>query len=184
VDLKESKDGQQHLIVGKIENLTRKISKKSGNAYGIIKLLDFYSDIELMLFSKYLDELEKFNIEEPLAIKVKVQRDEQNFDIRVQELMNIEDAKDVKLRKYRSKKVIEEPIQQVVEYEDVYISFDIKTDPCLLESINDISTRGKGNKKITFIVEDRDKKYLIDTNLIVDDESLTKLKALDNIKIA
>jgi DNA polymerase-3 subunit alpha len=189
LDLKESKDGQQHLIVGKIENITRKTSK-SGNAYGRVRIMDFYSDIELMLFSKFLDQLDEFNIEEPIAIKVQVSRDESNFDIRVQELLKVEDAKEVKLRKYSKKRPPKEqaiPMPEPIQYEDVFIYFDIKSDPCLLDSINEMSTRGgKGTKKITLIMEDQEKhkKYVIDTQLIIDEDSLTKIKTLKDIKIA
>ena len=166
IDLKESKDGYWHLIVGKIENLTRKISKKSGNAYGIIKLLDFYGDIELMLFSKYLDKLEEFDLQKPIALKVRIQKDEQTFDVRVQDILSIEDAKEVKLRNYKTQ--TKTPVQIKsneidVKYDDVFIVFDIKSDSCLLEDIKNLHTNKNGNKKITFVLEDSLRKYFIDT---------------------
>ncbi len=60
------------LFVGKIENITEKISKK-GNKFGIVTLLDLHGNIELMLFSDKLTQLQKkFNLEEPIAFKVKI----------------------------------------------------------------------------------------------------------------
>ncbi|MDQ1326054.1 MAG: polymerase subunit alpha, partial [Campylobacterota bacterium] len=68
-------DGSQALLIGKIEGITEKISKK-GNKFGIANIMDLHGNIELMLFENRLKELEEdFDITKPIAFKVKVTKD-------------------------------------------------------------------------------------------------------------
>ena len=47
------KDGSFAIFIGKVEEIQNKISKK-GNAFGIVNLMDFHGNIEIMLFSDKL----------------------------------------------------------------------------------------------------------------------------------
>lgn len=127
-ELDEVADGSQALIIGKIEEITEKISKK-GNKFGIANILDLHGNIEVMLFENRLKEIrEEFNINEPIAFKVKVSRD---GDFTRLSILKIESLKDAQKEKVKTKhKEKEEPPLTVavpyIEKEDtMYKLFDL-----------------------------------------------------------
>ncbi|MGM0519425.1 MAG: DNA polymerase III subunit alpha [Campylobacterota bacterium] len=100
----EVADGSQALFVGKIESITEKISKK-GNKFGIASLMDLHGNIELMLFENRLKELEdNFNLEEPLAFKVKVSKDDQFTRINILKIESLQDASKERIKTKQIKK--------------------------------------------------------------------------------
>jgi DNA polymerase-3 subunit alpha len=124
----ELADGSQALFVGKIENIVTKISKK-GNKFGIASIMDLHGSIELLLFEDRIKELEDdFNLEEPIAFKVKISKDE-NFTR--MNIMKIEDLKAAKKEKIKTKQkaVIEPPLTIAMPFTDnetsIYKLFEI-----------------------------------------------------------
>jgi DNA polymerase-3 subunit alpha len=55
-DIDNITDGSTAIFIGKVEEIQKKISKK-GNQFGILNLMDFHGNIEMMLFSDILDQL-------------------------------------------------------------------------------------------------------------------------------
>ncbi|MGB5791362.1 DNA polymerase III subunit alpha [Poseidonibacter sp.] len=124
----ELADGSQALFIGKIENIVEKISKK-GNKFGIASIMDLHGNIELLLFEDRIKELkEDFDLEQPIAFKVKISKDE-NFTR--MNIIKIEDLKDAKKEKIKTKQmeIKEPPLTVVIPYSDndhsVYKLFDI-----------------------------------------------------------
>ena len=105
----ELEDGSQALFVGKIENITEKISKK-GNKFGIATIMDFHGTIELMLFEDRLKELkEEYNLEEPIAFKVRISKDENFTRMNILKIETILDAQKEKI-KTKQKEIQEPPL--------------------------------------------------------------------------
>ncbi|CAM3589310.1 DNA polymerase III subunit alpha [Arcobacter aquimarinus] len=105
----ELDDGSQALFVGKIENITEKISKK-GNKFGIATIMDFHGTIELMLFEDRLKELkEEYNLEEPIAFKVRISKDENFTRMNILKIETILDAQKEKI-KTKQKEIQEPPL--------------------------------------------------------------------------
>ncbi len=56
--------------------------------------MDFHGNIELMLFEDRLKELrEDFNLDEPIAFKVRVTKDDQFTKISLRKIESLKDAK-------------------------------------------------------------------------------------------
>ncbi len=131
----EVADGSQALIIGKIEGITQKISKK-GNKFGIANVLDLHGNIEIMLFENRLKELEDdFGIDlsnpwdsEPIAFKVKVTKDGDFTRMNILKIESLEDAKKDKIKTKRIEKE-EPPLTIALPHTDnadsVYKLFDI-----------------------------------------------------------
>lgn len=124
----ELADGSQALFVGKIENIVEKISKK-GNKFGIASIMDLHGNIELMLFENRLKELEEdFDLEEPIAFKVRISKDE-NFTR--MNILKIESLQEAKKEKIKTKQVakIEPPLTIAIPFdnkeETIYKLFDL-----------------------------------------------------------
>ncbi len=127
-ELEDIADGSQALLVGKIEEITEKISKK-GNKFGIANILDLHGNIELMLFENRLKELEDdFDLNEPLAFKVRVTKD---GDFTRLNLLKLESLKDAQKDKVKTKHVEkqEPPITIALPFNDndelMYKLFDL-----------------------------------------------------------
>ena len=189
-ELADIKDGTQALFIGKVENITSKVSKK-GAKFGIINILDWHGDIELMLFADFLDKLEQMDLSKPIAFKTSITKDDQFTRTRVLEILTLDKARDVKLRSYKrvnKKEQFNTPKKEnTIEAEPIeplLIMFDIKSDPCILENIKDISTAHQGNKKVTFVLHDEYQDYHIQTTLYLDDIAVAKIREAQDIKVA
>ena len=134
-ELDEVADGSQALIIGKIEEITQKISKK-GNKFGIANVLDLHGNVEIMLFENRLKELEDdFNIDlndpsnsEPIAFKVKITKDGDFTRMNILKIESLEDAKKDKV-KTKHKEKDEPPLTVAIPYiekeDSMYKLFDL-----------------------------------------------------------
>lgn len=123
--LEELDDGSEALFIGKIETITERISKK-GNKFAIVNIMDLHGNIELMMFEDKLKELrDDFDLDEPIAFKVRISKDDQFTRI---SLRKIETIKEAKKEKLKTKKVQKEepPLNIAVNYtKDDKIMYDL-----------------------------------------------------------
>ncbi|RXJ66761.1 DNA polymerase III subunit alpha [Halarcobacter ebronensis] len=127
-ELSEVADGSQAIIIGKIEEITEKISKK-GNKFGIANILDLHGNIEVMLFENRLKELEDdFDLNEPIAFKVKVTHDGDFTRLNILKIETLKDAQKEKI-KTKHKEKEEPPLTIAIPYEEkediIYKLFDL-----------------------------------------------------------
>ncbi|WP_321469612.1 DNA polymerase III subunit alpha [Halarcobacter sp.] len=134
-EIDEVADGSQALIIGKIEEITQKISKK-GNKFGIANVLDLHGNLEIMLFENRLKELEDdFKIDlknpwdsEPIAFKVKITKDGDFTRMNILKIESLDDAKKDKVKTKLAEK-IEPPLTIAIPYEEkedsMYKLFDL-----------------------------------------------------------
>ncbi|XOB62109.1 DNA polymerase III subunit alpha [Campylobacterota bacterium DY0563] len=134
-EIDEVADGSQALIIGKIEEITQKISKK-GNKFGIANVLDLHGNLEIMLFENRLKELaDDFKIDlsnpwdsEPIAFKVKITKDGDFTRMNILKIESLDDAKKDKVKTKRAEK-IEPPLTIAIPYEEkedsMYKLFDM-----------------------------------------------------------
>lgn len=116
-ELDEIGDGSQAIIVGKIEEITEKISKK-GNKFGIANILDLHGNIEIMLFENRLKELEeKFDLDEPIAFKVRISKDGDFTRMNILKIESLDDAKKEKVKIKHVEKELD-PIHIAIEYQE------------------------------------------------------------------
>ncbi len=77
--------------------------------------MDFHGSMELTVFEKQLDAMEKMDKDKPLCFKVEVSNDGQGTKMRVMKIMELEEAKKEKIET----KVIEVPKASKIVMEDV-----------------------------------------------------------------
>ncbi|QKF68487.1 DNA polymerase III, alpha subunit [Arcobacter venerupis] len=141
----ELEDGSQALFVGKIENITERISKK-GNKFGIATIMDFHGNIELMLFEDRLKELkEDYNLNEPIAFKVKISKDDNFTRMNILKIESIKDAKNEKL-KTKPKEIIEPPIT---------IAIPFSNDENLMYKLFDIVANNQGKRELKLLIKSK-----------------------------
>ncbi|QKJ24563.1 DNA polymerase III subunit alpha [Poseidonibacter lekithochrous] len=142
----EVADGSDVLFVGKVESITERISKK-GNKFGIANILDLHGNIELMLFEDKIKELrEDFNLDEPIAFKVRITQDEQ-FGAKMS-LRKIEDLKDAKKEKLKVHKVVkvEPPLT-------IALPFDNKEETIF--RLFDLVANNQGKRELKILIKSK-----------------------------
>jgi DNA polymerase-3 subunit alpha len=139
------RDGSEELMVGKIDSINEKISKK-GNKFAIITFTDFHGSIELVLFGDLLDKIYELDSEKPIALKVKVTKNDEGVKLLVQNVMDINSARGEKIEK------IESPLQIFLEYSNsvdpIYQLQSILENHMGSREVNIIITNSKNSQQI------------------------------------
>jgi DNA polymerase III subunit alpha len=141
----ELEDGSQALFVGKIENITERMSKK-GNKFGIATIMDFHGTIELMLFEDRLKELkEDYDLNEPIAFKVRISKDENFTRMNILKIESIKEAKNEKI-KTKQKEVVEPPLT---------IAIPFSNDENLMYKLFDIVANNQGKRELKLLIKSK-----------------------------
>jgi len=149
-EIEDLADGSQALIIGRIEEITHKISKK-GNKFGIANILDLHGNIELMLFENRLKELEEdFDITKPLAFKVKITKDNQFTRMNILKIESLKDAKKEKVKIKKEERHTPEP-----EQPPLIIALDLMPDPKIAEELFCLAERHPGSRPLQLRVRSK-----------------------------
>jgi len=157
-------NGSEALFVGKVESITEKISKK-GNKFAIISIMDFHGNIELMLFEDRLKELRTdFNLDEPIAFKVRITKDDQFTKMSLRKIETLKDAKKEKLKTRHIPKE-EPPLNLAIPY-----SHDDK----IMYELFEIIAHNQGKRELTLTIKSK----LADIQLLTGFKVTSKVEQL------
>lgn len=164
-------DGSQILIVGKIEEIVEKISKK-GSKFGIVSILDFHGTVEFMLFEDKLKELkESFDLNEPIAFKVRISKTEQFTRMNVLKIETIYEAQKEKV-KIKQK---EEPVLPLT------IAVPLSDDESIMHKLFDIVVNNQGKRELKILVKSKLADIELESGIKVNDnleKEILKIKGV------
>lgn len=144
-DLDTLEDGSQAIFVGKVEAINERISKK-GNKFGIVSILDFHGSIDFMLFEDKLKELkENYDIEEPIAFKVRINKNENSTRVTILKIETIFEAQKEKL-KSKPKEIIEPPLT---------IALPFSNDEILMYDLFDLVANNQGKRDLKLLIKSK-----------------------------
>ncbi|MFP4332382.1 MAG: DNA polymerase III subunit alpha [Campylobacterales bacterium] len=177
-EIDELDDGSDVLFIGKVEEIKTKFSKK-GNKLNIVTLLDLHGNIDLMLFDKEFEKLEKLDVNEPVGLKGSLSRDGDFTRIRVQKVLSFEETK----KEHISKKayVREQPEE---EEKKVTLKIDLNSDVGSVEKIHSLASRSSGNHRLCLLLTSKLQDIYIETNTFVGKEFLDTIKDINFAQIA
>lgn len=173
-ELENIADGSSAIFIGKVEEIKVKMSKK-GSQFGLVSLMDFHGNIEMMLFSDKLEQLEKMDQDEPIAFKVKVTHTEMFTRISVTKIMTLSEAK--KEAKKVETKIVEAPQEPLV----LRIRLSDNLEP--LEKLYTLVRRNPGRRAIKLIIVSKLCDVVIDSAIRVDNKVLEELSGLENVDV-
>ncbi|MDP3119632.1 MAG: DNA polymerase III subunit alpha [Sulfuricurvum sp.] len=173
-ELENIADGSSAIFIGKVEEIKVKMSKK-GSQFGLVSLMDFHGNIEMMLFTDKLEQLEKMDQDEPIAFKVKVTHTEMFTRISVTKIMTLAEAK--KEAKKVETKIVEAPQEPLV----LRIRLSDNLEP--LEKLYTLVRRNPGRRAIKLIIVSKLADVLIDSAIRVDNKVLEELSGLENVDV-
>jgi len=119
---------QEALFIGKIEQLKVKLSKK-GNKFAIATLMDFHGKIDIMIFEKDLEKLNELNLDEPIAIKARIEKVGDFLRITAKKILNLQEAKNETAAKIEEITVIKRNISENIEEDLLKIYNEIVKNP-------------------------------------------------------
>ena len=169
----ELEDGSQALFVGKIENITEKMSKK-GNKFGIATIMDLHGTIELMLFEDRLKELkDDFDLNEPIAFKVRISKDENFTRMNILKIESIKEAKNEKI-KTKQKEVVEPPLTIAIPFSD---------DENLMYKLFDIVINNQGKRELKLLIKSKLADLELETGIKVTSNVENLIQQLEGVYI-
>ena len=166
-------DGSQAMFIGKIENITEKISKK-GNKFGIANIMDLHGSIELMLFENRLKELEEdFDLTKPIAFKVKITKDRDFTRMNILKISNIKDAKKAKVKVEKEVKHVPEP-----DLPPLILALNLMPDSKTVEELMCLVERYPGKRPLELHIKSKLADVIIESKLKVSELILEEAKEL------
>jgi len=174
-DIENITDGSTAIFIGKVEEIQKKISKK-GNQFGILNLMDFHGNIEMMLFSDKLDQLDQMDLDEPVAFKVKVTHTEMFTRISVVKIFTLDTVK------REAKKVVTKIVEKPPEILKIRLRMDKSTE--LLEELYRLVRRYPGNRPLQLNIVSKLQNVVIDSAIRVDTKVIEELARYEAIDVA
>lgn len=166
-------DGSQAMFIGKIENITEKISKK-GNKFGIASIMDLHGNIELMLFENRLKELEEdFDLTKPIAFKVKITKDGDFTRMNILKISSIKDAKKTKVKVEKEVRHVEEPVQP-----PLILSLNLMPDAKTVEELMCLVERHPGKRPLELHIKSKLADVIIESKMKVSELILEEAKEI------
>lgn len=163
-ELEKYGEGSSVLLIGKILDIQRKISKKSGKPYGILSLLDYSGKFDLMIFEQTLNDLENTDKNQPIALKCKVEYKDDKPTLRLLELLSLEEAKDTKTttKKKQPTPTQEEvaPITHTEPSTPLALILPLDSQESILETIAQAVQNNVGERELKIILKDDQECYI------------------------
>ena len=173
-EIEDLEDGSEALLIGKVETITERISKK-GNKFAIVSLMDLHGNIELMLFEDKLNELkDEFDLDEPIAFKVRITKDDQFTRINLRKIETIKEAKKEKIK--TKQKEIEEP--------PIIIAINFVNDDKIMYDLFEIIAHNQGKRELKLLIKSKLGDIELDTGFKVTANIENLVKSLDGVFIA
>jgi DNA polymerase-3 subunit alpha len=172
--IEELADGSEAIIVGKVETVVNKISKK-GKPFGIATVMDLHGSIEFMLFEDQLKELEEdFDLSKPIAFKVRARVNDFGTSLSVRKIESLKDAKKEKLK---TKKVeqVEPPLHVFVDYTE---------NEMILYNLFEVVSQNQGKRDMIITVKSKLGNIEIDSGYKINKNVEELIKPLDGVYCA
>lgn len=164
-------DGSEAIIVGRVEGITKKISKK-GKPFGIANVLDFHGNLEFMLFEDQMKELEDdFDLSKPIAFKVKARVNDFGTSLSVRKIESLKEAKSEKLK--TKKAVVEEP--------PLHVNIPLSDDDSILYTLFEIVSQNQGKRDMVLTIKSKLGDIEIDSGYKINKQAQALIKNIEGI---
>jgi DNA polymerase-3 subunit alpha len=173
-EIADAKDGSFVIFIGKVEEIEKKMSKK-GNPFGIVNLMDFHGNIDIMLFEDKLKELDEMDLDEPIAFKAKITHTEMFTRIGVTKIMTLKEAtKETKKVKKEVREIPEVPLNLAVKHSD---------STKVLEELYTLVRQNPGNRELKLTIISKLQNVVIDSGIRVNNNIIKVIDGNESIDI-
>ncbi|HIP46308.1 MAG TPA: DNA polymerase III subunit alpha [Campylobacterales bacterium] len=169
-------DGSKTFFIGKVEEVVQKISKK-GNKFGIVNLMDLHGNIEMMIFEKMMIQLQMMDLNQPVAFKVLVNKDDRGTNIRVQKIVELDDAKKEKVD-IKKEMIPEKPLTPI------FVKVELRDETTTLDELHHLVKKYPGRRPLKLIISSKLQDVVIESNIRVSDAIVEELGKVTSLKVA
>ena len=164
-------DGSEAIIVGRVEGVTSKISKK-GKPFGIANVLDFHGNLEFMLFEDQLRELEEdFDLTKPIAFKVRARVNDFGVSLSVRKIESLKEAKNEKLK---TKKAV--PVEP-----PLHVNIPLGEDESILYKLFEAVAQNQGKREMVITIKSKLGDVEIDSGYKINKNAENLIMALEGV---
>ena len=177
-ELEDLADGSDTMIIGRVEEIKTKISKKNNRKFAILTIMDLHGSLELMVFDDHLKTLETMEPEEPVAITISISKTEQFTRINAKKILPLSEAKGQKisLKKEVKKEVTESAVPNLIE--NLIVSIGIERESEIIDKLYQLALECPGSKRLVLKIEGEKESVKMETNVMVSDTLLQKLRQI------
>ena len=168
------KDGSYVIFIGKVEEITKKTSKK-GNQFGIVNLMDFHGNIEIMLFSDKLEQLAEMHLGEPVAFKAKITHTEMFTRMGVTKIMTLKEAK-------KECKKVKKEVREIPE-EPLSLAIKLDSPAKILDELYSLIRQNPGSRPLKIIITAKLQNVVIDSAIRVNSNLIKALEGNEFVDI-
>ena len=169
-------DGTKTLFIGKVESVTTKISKK-GNKFGIVNLMDFHGNIEMMIFERMMVQLAMMDQNRPVVFKVTISKDDRGHSIKVNKILALEEAKKEKIE--IKKEVIEEKPKS-----PIFVKIELRDELNVLDELHQLIMKYPGRSPLKLILSSKLQDVIIESKIWVSENIVPELEKITSLKVA
>ncbi len=168
-------DGAEAILVGKVEEIVEKFSKK-GNKFAIATIMDLHGSFELMLFEDRIKELEEdFDLSKPIAFKVRIKIDDFGVKFNLLKIESLKEAKSEKLKKGKKVEKKLDPLKVAIEFSN---------DDKIIYDIFEIISKNQGKREVNIVIKSKLGEIEIDSSFYVNNNVEPMLKELHGVYVA
>ncbi len=172
-DIDQIADGSEALLIGKIEEVVTKISKK-GNRFGIANVMDLHGNIEITLFENQLEQLEKIDVDKPVGFKVSISRNGDFIRMRVHKILEL----DACLREKVDIRLVEKPETPMI------VRLDLNYEKLqTLESIYRLVNSHPGKKPLKLLLCSKLQEVEIESSICVNERIKDALEEMEGVEV-
>jgi DNA polymerase-3 subunit alpha len=172
-EIEDLADGSQALLIGKIEYITTRISKK-GNKVGIANIMDLHGNIELMLFENRLQELdEDFDLDKPIAFKVRITKDGDFTRMNILKIESLKDAKREKIKIKKEKKYVPEEILPTLS-----LAINLMPESTVIEELFCLAQKYQGKHPLELRIKSKLSEVIIESKIKVSQMIIAEAKEI------
>lgn len=168
----DSVDTGDALVIGKVESLTEKISKK-GNKFAIVNLMDFHGNIEFMIFTKTLAQLEEMDLHSPIAFKLKVTRDDTGMKLLGEKVIDLESAKKEKVET----KKVEAPLSPTI------IRLHVSDNHEVLNQLYALLRANHGRSNVELVISSKLVDVKMSTHINIDPSITPQIEEIQGVEV-
>ncbi len=172
-DIEQIEEGSTALLIGKVEEVVTKISKR-GNKFGIANVMDLHGNIEITLFERQLEQLEKMDLDEPIGFKVSITRDGDFTRMRVHKILELKACKREKVET----RMVEKPQEPMI------VRLDLNHEKIrVLEEIYRLARSHPGRKPLKLLLCSKLQEIEIESSVFVDEQIKTALEEMEEVEV-
>jgi len=137
--------------------------------------MDFHGNIEIMLFSDKLEQLQAMDLSEPIAFKAKITHTDMFTRMGVSKIMTLKDAK-------KETKKVKKEIREIPQ-EPINLSIRLDESTTILEELYRLIRQNPGNRELKITIISKLQNVVIDSAIRVDSKIITALDGNEAVDI-